>query len=106
MSKESSHPDPNVRNDSDTGQVIDRLEALDDVIFPALDGDASALHALEPVWNDTVAAVGPAAVAESRWHYLRYAKATLSLLQRHILWQPERILAVLHVIALLAADDV
>lgn len=86
-------------------EAVARLETLDDVIFPAIDGDLAALDASEPVWRETVATLGPEAVAESRSEYLRYARTTWEFLNRQTTQQPLRMLAVLKVIGLLMGDD-
>ena len=86
-------------------EAVARLETLDDVIFPAIDGDLAALDATEPVWRETVATLGPEAVAESRSEYLRYARSTWEFLNRQTVQQPLRMLAVLKVIGLLMGDD-
>jgi hypothetical protein len=39
-------------------ELVAKLEALDDVIFPAIDGDAAALEAAPDVWTATVAKSG------------------------------------------------
>jgi hypothetical protein len=47
---------------------------------------------------------GADAVDESRREYLRYALLTREFLRRQVMWQPMRIVAVMHVIALLLGD--
>lgn len=86
-------------------EAVSQLETLDDIIFPAIDGDLAALDATEPVWRETVATLGPEAVAESRSEYLRYARSTWEFLNRQTVQQPLRMLAVLKVIGLLMGDD-
>lgn len=88
-----------------TPEAVARLETLDDLIFPAIDGDLAALDATEPVWRETVATLGPEAIAESRSEYLRYARTTWEFLNRQTTQQPLRMLAVLKVIGLLMGDD-
>ena len=89
-----------------SADVINKLEALDDVIFPAIEGDAQALSASEQVWKSTLAEVGPTVLAETRNEYLRYARSTWQLLKSQTVGNPLRTLAVLKVIALLMGDDV
>jgi hypothetical protein len=60
-------------------EAIDKLEALDDVIFPAIDGDLAALDAAADAWKTSVNEVGVAALAETRCEYLRYARSGLLL---------------------------
>jgi hypothetical protein len=86
-------------------EAIARLETLDDLIFPAIDGDLAAAEASAPVWRETVAELGPEAVAESRTEYLRYARSTWQFLNRQTVQQPLRMLAVLKVIGMLIGDE-
>jgi len=90
----------------DDGAVEEKLERLDDVIFPAIDGDAEALQAAEQTWSETVAEVGLPALEETRHEYLRYARATWRLLQSQTVHQPMRLLAVMKIIGMLFGDDV
>ena len=86
-------------------EAIARLETLDDLIFPAIDGDLAAAEASAPVWREAVAELGPEAVAESRSEYLRYARCTWQFLNRQTVQQPLRMLAVLKVIGMLMGDE-
>lgn len=86
-------------------EAIARLETLDDLIFPAIDGDLAAVEASAPMWRETVVQLGPAAVAESRSEYLRYARSTWQFLNRQTVQQPLRMLAVLKVIGMLMGDE-
>lgn|SRR5690606_16975009 len=86
-------------------QVVARLETLDDVIFPAIEGDPEALRRSETLWKETVADLGPAVVEESRREYLRYARATWRILTSQTVQNPLRVLAVMKVIGLLMGDD-
>jgi hypothetical protein len=86
--------------------VIQRLEQLDDVIFPAIDGDEAALEASEPAWRETVAELGPEVIEESRSEYLRYARSVWQFLSSQAITQPLRLLAVMKIIGLLMGDDV
>ena len=87
-------------------EVVERLEQLDDVIFPAIDGDEAALEASEPVWRETVAELGPEVIEESRSEYLRYARSVWQFLSSQAITQPLRLLAVMKIIGLLMGDDV
>lgn len=89
----------------DDPQVVSRLEALDDVIFPAIDGDETALAAAEPVWKETLSELGLEAVQASRRQYLRHARATWAFLRNQTLQHPHHILAVLKIISLLIGDE-
>ena len=86
-------------------EVQSKLEALDDVIFPAIAGDPEALGVAEQAWSRTVAEVGLPAVEESRHEYLRYAQSTWQLLKNQAVQQPLRTLAVLKIITMLMGED-
>ena len=85
--------------------AVAKLETLDDIIFPAIDGDMAAVEASEPLWREAVAELGPEVVAESRSEYLRYARSTWQFLSRQTVQQPLRMLAVMKVIGLLMGED-
>jgi hypothetical protein len=85
--------------------VVRRLEQLDDLIFPAIDGDEQALARSAPAWRQAVAELGPDAVQESRHQYLRYARSTWEFLRRNAAADRRRLLAVLKVILLLSGLD-
>jgi hypothetical protein len=91
---------------NDQPEVVERLERLDDVIFPAIDGDPAALEACAPEWQQAVAELGPELVAETRSEYLRYARSVWQYLSRQTVQQPWRVLAVMKIIGLLMGDDV
>jgi hypothetical protein len=54
-------------------EVLEKLEHLDDVVYEAIDGQATALQQLETLWPQLLADLGEDLVAESREQYLRYA---------------------------------
>lgn len=54
-------------------EVLDKLEHLDDVVYEAIDGQATALKHLETLWPQLLAKLGDELIAESRAQYLRYA---------------------------------
>lgn len=87
-------------------QVVAKLETLDDVIFPAIDGDLQSLHEVEPLWKEAVTELGAAAIEESRREYLRYARSTWQFLTSQAVHNPLRLLAVMKIIGLLMGDDV
>jgi hypothetical protein len=99
-----SPPDPSKSELNEEVRV--KLEALDDVIFPAIEGDLQALEASEQAWKATLAEVGVAAIAETRCEYLRYARSTWRLLKSQTMGNPLRVLAVLRIIAMLVGEDV
>lgn len=80
------------------------LEALDDVIFPAIEGDPTALEATPRVWQTAVEKLGRERVEESRHEYLRYARATWKALRRQATKDPLRLVAVLKIILMLIGD--
>lgn len=63
----------------DSPEVLERLEALDDVVFDGINGRAEAIETLRSLWPNLRAELGDRLLAESREHYLRYA---LSVWQR------------------------
>lgn len=64
---------PSAQLAPDSPEVLARLEQLDDVVYEALDGQATALEELEQLWPEVLAELGEELVAESREQYLRYA---------------------------------
>ncbi len=64
---------PSARLAPDSPEVLGRLEQLDDVVYEALDGQATALEELETLWPEVLSELGDELVAESREQYLRYA---------------------------------
>src|SRR5688572_14604497 len=87
-------------------QIVKRLEDLDDVIFPAIDGDLEALKASQPAWQHAMEELGLEAVQETRCEYLRYAQTVWQFLLRQSVQQPLRLMAVMKIISLLMGDDV
>jgi hypothetical protein len=57
----------------DSPEVIARLEELDDVVFEAVRGKATALAKLHELWPALKSELGDAILAESREQYIRYA---------------------------------
>ncbi|MAT72856.1 MAG: hypothetical protein CMJ58_25525 [Planctomycetaceae bacterium] len=82
-----------------------RLDALDDVVYSALDGSPAAVAAAEQAWKDAVAELGPEALRSSQWHYLDYAHRIRRMLSAQAFASPGRIAAVLKIIALLSCLD-
>lgn len=66
---------PSKTLDPGSPEVLEKLELLDDVVYEAIDGQATALERLEKLWPETLATLGEKLVAESREQYLRYALA-------------------------------
>lgn len=80
------------------------LDALDDVVFGAIEGDLPALIVCESALRQAASDLRPETFAESRLHYLERARAARDALRSQLSWQPTRIIAVLHVIAVLIGD--
>ena len=59
--------------DADSPEVVARLEALDDAVFGAIQGNSAALADLHKLWPASKLELGEALLAESREQYIRYA---------------------------------
>jgi hypothetical protein len=81
--------------------VIAQLEALDDVIFAAIDGDPAALQKSEDAWQRAVAALGHDAIEVTRSQYLRHAQGVWESLRRQEVQPPHKIFAAIEIIGLL-----
>lgn len=55
------------------GEIVERLELLDDLVFEAIAGKPGAMDQLRHTWPATLAELGPDLVEESRSQYLRHA---------------------------------
>jgi hypothetical protein len=66
-------PAPSQCLNSDSPQVLEKLELLDDAVYDAISGQAPALERLKTLWPAVLADLGDDLVAESRAQYLRYA---------------------------------
>jgi hypothetical protein len=94
-------PHPHLLSREETRpEVIARLEWLDDLMFAALDGDATALQAASDAWHKTLAELGAETVEESRRQYLRFAQAAMRAL-RFEAQATDRLFATIEVISLL-----
>lgn len=97
---------PSKTLDTGSPNVLERLEHLDDLVYEAIDGQATALEQLETLWPQLLAELGDDLVAESREQYLRYAMA---------IWEdcfafggvrnPSRAVRALDVLCLLFGED-
>ena len=85
--------------------IASQLEELDDIVFPAIDGDQAALSKVEPAWEKAIATLGSEVVQESRQEYLRHARATWAFLKNQTLEHPHQLLAVMQIIMMLSGDD-
>ncbi|MBN1852415.1 MAG: hypothetical protein JW829_06810 [Pirellulales bacterium] len=68
-----SHPTDSDICHVDLDELIHQLEALDDMIFAAVNGDPDALAKAETQWHAVAHATNNALVEESREQYLRFA---------------------------------
>jgi hypothetical protein len=64
---------PSAQLDVDSPQVLEKLEALDDVVFEAMGGRAEAIRRLGALWPAVRDELGIDLVGQSREQYLRYA---------------------------------
>ncbi|MEN0110234.1 MAG: hypothetical protein AAF805_05885 [Planctomycetota bacterium] len=62
--------------------ALERLEALDDTVFDALDGDAAALDRAEAAWRDADRRIDPRLLEESRQQYVARARSRWRRSQR------------------------
>jgi hypothetical protein len=81
--------------------VIAHLEALDDVIFAAIDGDPAALQGAGQAWQQAIAELGSDAIEETRRQYLRHAQGVWESLRHQEAQPPHKIFAAIEVIGLL-----
>ncbi len=89
---------------SESAYVRALLEDLDDVVFSAVRGDASALEQAHILWPQVVAAIGWELVEESREQYLRFAIDVIRRFETDGIRTPECTVAALEVISLLTRD--
>jgi hypothetical protein len=100
-------PQPRTEMDYATlsADVLARLEALDDVIFAAIEGDPDALDLAAATWQCTLGEVGPEMLEESRQQYLRFAKSVWEATREHSDEPPPNPFAAIEIIGLLAQVD-
>lgn len=89
----------------DNVEVIKQLEELDDILFPAIAGDETALQVTGQAWETALKSLDSQSVQETRSEYLRFARSTLDFLCQETIFRSERILAVIKIILLLTSDD-
>lgn len=85
--------------------VIAQLEVLDDVIFAAIDGDATALEAAAEAWQSAISELGHDTLEESRRQYVRHAQSVWDALRRQSIQPPHRIFAAIEIIGLLVNHE-
>jgi hypothetical protein len=96
-----AHGPPPVVREEIRPDVIAQLEALDDVIFAAIDGDPAALQKSEAAWQQAVSDLGQETVEETRNQYLRHAQGVWESLRRTKAQPPHKIFAAIEIIGLL-----
>lgn len=113
MAAESLRPDPDgalslgwsrqvVPADETDPEIIARLEWLDDLIFAAIEGDATALDNATVAWKEMLDELGAEALEESRLQYLRRAYSVWETLRTQVNHPPHKVFAAIEVISLLA----
>lgn len=83
--------------------VLARLEMLDDLMFAAIEGDATALETVIETWHKSLEELGPEVLEESRTQYLRRAQSVWNELRNQPNHPPHKVFAAIEVISLLAA---
>lgn len=91
-------------HDAESPAVRERLEALDDAMFAAIDGNPDALEKARALWLDSVCVLLPALIEESREQYLRYAAEVTRKFGAHELRDPATAIVALEIFDLLARD--
>ena len=86
-------------------EVIAQLELLDDVMFAAIDGDATALESAAEAWHGALSELGHDALEETRRQYLRHAQSVWDALRRQPIQPPHRIFAAIEIIGLLVNHE-
>ena len=66
-------PGPSKSLDPDSPEIVEKLEALDDAVFEAINGREESLQRLTSLWPVLRTELGEDLLAESREQYLRYA---------------------------------
>lgn len=98
-------PAPYFSREETRPDVIARLEALDDLIFAAIDGDPGALQESPDAWQRAVAELGSETIEETRRQYLRHAQGVWESLRRQKVQPPHKIFAAIEIIGLLVNAD-
>ncbi len=90
--------------DAESSEAHQRLEALDDAMFAAIDGNADALEKARALWLDSVCVLPLAVIEESREQYLRYAAEVTRRYGAHDLRNPATAIVALEIFDLLSRD--
>ena len=93
---------PSQHFDADSPAVQAMLEELDDAVFAALKGCPESLETTRRLWPQVVSTLGWELVDESREQYLRFAVETTIRRQEEEIRSPERSVAALEILSLLA----
>jgi hypothetical protein len=92
-----------VKHEVTDPNLLARLEWLDDLMFEAIEGDATALETAIDAWRKSLEEMGPEALEESRCQYLRRAQSVWSELRNQPNHPPHKVFAAIEIISLLAA---
>lgn len=87
--------------DGGSHEAGDLLELLDDAMFSAIAGDATALTAARVLWKQALGALSADLVDESREHYLRFAVDVTRQVDGEELRDPMKAVTAVEVIELL-----
>jgi hypothetical protein len=98
----AAHPGPSQTLDPESPAVLEKLELLDDLVYEAIGGNATALGQLQSIWPSLNQELGEKLLGESREQYLRYS---LSIWEDYVekdgLRDPSRAVQALDVLCLL-----
>lgn len=83
-------------------ELTARLEWLDDLIFAAINGDATALDSAARAWEQTRAELGETLVEESRQQYVRHAETVWQSLRDQPNHPPHKAFAAIEMMTLLS----
>jgi hypothetical protein len=84
--------------------ALERLEALDDAVFAALEGDPVALDRSQALWTDATRVVDARLLAESRAQYARHAQTVWDASRNSPVDSLGRAFAALEVLGLLGDE--
>jgi hypothetical protein len=92
-----------VKHEATDPNLLARLEWLDDLMFEAIEGDATALETAIDAWRKSLDELGTEALEESRNQYLRRAQSVWNELRNQPNHPPHKVFAAIEIISLLAA---
>jgi hypothetical protein len=70
---EESHSGPSTTVDTESPEVLEKLEFLDDLVYESISGNAQAFKQLQAVWPNLQKELDENLLTQSREQYLRYA---------------------------------